>query len=210
MPRPVVHDEQVRRDLLEAAARQLSETGLEALSLRRVAGAAGTSTTAIYTLFGDKAGLVEAVAVEAERSFRASQFSVPVTDDALADLGALGHAYRGWALDHPSWYAVMFDGRIPGPPVGGESAAGLAVAPSIAPLVSAVTRACAAGRLGGAEPEGIVLSIWAMIHGLVSLELAAGDKDDAPLGTSSVGAALANTADEYIAAMARAWTTPQR
>ena len=51
----------VRRALLDAASRLLVEEGPQALSMRRVAAAAGCSTTVLYTLFGGKEGLADAL-----------------------------------------------------------------------------------------------------------------------------------------------------
>ena len=49
----------VRRLLLDAASRLLEAEGPDALTVRRIAAAAGCSTTVLYTLFGGKAGVAE-------------------------------------------------------------------------------------------------------------------------------------------------------
>ena len=52
MPRPKVHDAALRLRLLECAGATLSTRGIAALSLRTLAADVGTSTTAVYALFG--------------------------------------------------------------------------------------------------------------------------------------------------------------
>src|SRR5918993_359272 len=53
--------EALRRALLDAASGLLLEEGPGALTMRRVAGAGGCSTTVLYTMFGGKEGLADAL-----------------------------------------------------------------------------------------------------------------------------------------------------
>ncbi|MET0798548.1 MAG: TetR family transcriptional regulator, partial [Rhodococcus sp. (in: high G+C Gram-positive bacteria)] len=55
MARPRIHDAELRTRLLEAAAETVARHGVDSLSLRKLAAAQGTSTTAIYSLFGGRA-----------------------------------------------------------------------------------------------------------------------------------------------------------
>ena len=71
VPRPKVHDAALRTRLLECAGATLPTGGLAALSLRTLAADVGTSTTAIYALFGGKPGLLQALHAEAIRRFAA-------------------------------------------------------------------------------------------------------------------------------------------
>jgi len=54
----------VRDEMLHAAVGLLDDQGPDALQTRRVAGAAGTSTMAVYTHFGGMRGLIAEVAEE--------------------------------------------------------------------------------------------------------------------------------------------------
>ncbi|HWN31852.1 MAG TPA: TetR/AcrR family transcriptional regulator [Pseudonocardia sp.] len=171
MPRPKVHDAALRVRLLEQAVRTLSEHGPEALSLRKLAAQVNTSTTAVYSLFGGKPGLLNAVYDEAFARFGERLGSVVPTGDPVTDLAALGQAYRASALAEPHFYQVMFG------PLGGvmtpepESVErGLA---TFKPLLDAVRRAIDLGLLRDEDPVTIATSMWATVHGLVSLELRA-------------------------------------
>jgi AcrR family transcriptional regulator len=184
--RPKVHDEALRVRLLEQAVRTLSEDGLEGLRLRRLAADVGTSTTAVYSLFGGKPGLLEALYDEAFARFGRRLAEVEFTGDPSADLQALGLAYRDSALAEPHFYQVMFG------PVGGAMTGAMTPGPesvrraegTFLPLVDAVRRAIKAGRMRDADPTVIATTMWACVHGLVSLELralipeAAGDPAD--------------------------------
>ena len=80
----------VRRRLVEAAADLLSEEGPAALSARRLAREAGTSTMAVYTHFGGMPALVRAVVAEGFARLYDRVAEVEPSDDPLADLIAAG------------------------------------------------------------------------------------------------------------------------
>ncbi|HZA05126.1 MAG TPA: TetR/AcrR family transcriptional regulator, partial [Propionibacteriaceae bacterium] len=94
MPRPREHDENTRRRLLERAAAILDEEGLAGLSTRRLAVDLDTTTRAVYSLFGDKAGLLRALYRAGFETLRARTEAVPVTGDPAHDIGLLAEAYR--------------------------------------------------------------------------------------------------------------------
>lgn len=172
MARPRVHDESVRRRLLDLAGRTVADGGAGALSVRSLAKAAGTSTTAVYTLFGGMPGLFAELYARSFDRLDAGQRAVPATDDPAADVVALGHAYRRTALADPNGYRTMFGGdalREGIPEELGERAAR-----AFEPLVGAVRRGVDAGQLrADPAPEAIATALWATSHGLVTLELGA-------------------------------------
>lgn len=65
MGRPRVHDEHTADALLDAAEQLASAGGEAALSVRGVAERAGTTTRAVYSLFGDRDGLLTALGARA-------------------------------------------------------------------------------------------------------------------------------------------------
>ncbi|MGX1162467.1 TetR family transcriptional regulator [Arthrobacter sp. SLBN-100] len=165
MARPVIHNDSLRQQLLAVTAELVNRDGPAKVTLRDVASAAGTSTTAVYSLFGGKSQLLTAVVDDGFRSFRDSQ--VAAAPDGLQGLGM---AYRTWALEHRALYRLMFGGALaayvdcqPSP----EISAG-----AMEPLIDAVASAQAAGALRAEPVEIMALAIWGQVHGLVSLELA--------------------------------------
>lgn len=172
MPRPRSHDDALRDRLLDAAAATVSTGGVRALSLRSLATQVGTSTSAVYALFGGRPELIQALYLRAFSGFGDAQRAVLVTDDPPADLLALGRAYREWALAHPHLYAIMFGGALAG--IDPDEAA---IGPSrtaMEPLLAAVRRGLDAGLLGYGTVESIALAVWSSVHGAVSLELTTG------------------------------------
>jgi AcrR family transcriptional regulator len=169
VPRPKLHDDALRIRLLDTAGALLTSEGPDALSLRRLAAAAGTSTSAVYALFGGKAGILRGLFIEAFTRFASHLDTVTPSDDPLADLLALGHAYRTSALADPHLYAVMFGSPVPGFEPAPEDYAHAEA--TFIPLLDTVRRAVAAGLLCDADPYLIATALWANVHGLVSLEL---------------------------------------
>ncbi|MBT2584792.1 WHG domain-containing protein [Arthrobacter sp. ISL-95] len=160
-----MHDQHVQDRLLAVTAELVDREGPARVTLRDVAAAAETSTTAIYSLFGGKAQLLTAAVDDGFRSFGESQ-----REAAKGGLLALGRAYRVWALEHPALYRLMFGGALatyvgcsPTPEVASDS---------MLPLVEAVVAAQSAGALRKDNPALVAMAIWGQVHGLVSLELA--------------------------------------
>src|SRR5215467_4809505 len=95
MARP--RDEQGRR-ILEAASELLSKEGANALSVRRIAAAAGCSTMGLYSRFGGKDGVVDELYAEGFERLVEAMRQNPLTDDPLADLRRGANCYRETAL----------------------------------------------------------------------------------------------------------------
>lgn len=169
MARPRTHDEALRLRLLDRAGELLSTEGAKALSLRKLANDAGTSTTAVYSLFGSKPDLVNALYAEGFQRFGARMKAVPRTADPVEDFVRLGLAYRESALADPHLYSIMFTKAVPGFEPSAE-ATELSQG-TMAPLVETVRRAIETGRFTDTDPGTIAISAWGIVHGLVSLEL---------------------------------------
>jgi AcrR family transcriptional regulator len=180
----------VREELLHAAVGLLNEHGPDALQTRKVAGAADTSTMAVYTHFGGMRSLIAEVAEEGLRQFDTA-LTVPQTDDPVADLMRVGAAYRRYAIERPHMYRLMFGSTSAhgiNAPAGNVLTLTLAEIeqhePSFAHVVRAVHRAMLGGRITAysADDDAAVVAtaaqFWALIHGFVMLELAGFYGDD--------------------------------
>ena len=166
-----MHTADLATRLVDEAGRILAREGAGALTLRRLATASGTSTMAVYTLYGDQSGLLRAMhRAGFERLGAALRAAAATHDDPLEALVALGRAYRDTALANPHLYDLMFGAAVPGfvPDETGQAAADA----SYRPLVDGVQRCIDAGQLSGTPAERIALHLWSVSHGMVSLELA--------------------------------------
>ncbi|WP_083920427.1 TetR/AcrR family transcriptional regulator [Amycolatopsis decaplanina] len=167
---PRKSDPKAKRALLEIGARLLAEEGPGALSTRRVAAEAGSSTMGVYTHFGGMRGLVREIVHEGFARLQRHMTSVHKSADPVADMALLGRAYRYNALENPHLYAVMF---------GGASLAGFSLSEkdrqhgryTLSNVVECVSRCLSAGRFCPADAGLVAHQMWIATHGLVTLEL---------------------------------------
>ena len=163
-------------DLFSAAEATLTEDGPHALSLRKIAVRAGTTTQAVYTKFGGKAGLADALYRQGYEVLSDELDRTDLPDDPIERIVALSAAYRTVALRRPHHYSLMTGRPIADyvPPPASLSAA----RQTMQPLVDAVTSAIEVGTLEG-QPEQVAIRLWAAGHGHISLELNGYIKTDA-------------------------------
>ncbi|GAA3820978.1 TetR/AcrR family transcriptional regulator [Sphaerisporangium flaviroseum] len=161
---------QTRSALVDIAAGLLAGEGPQALSARRIAAEAGSSTMAVYTNFGGMSGLVREMVYEGFARLEGYFSHVAPTADPVADIVLFGRAYRHNAVTNPHLYAVMF---------GGASLAGFSLTAedrqygryTLSTVVECATRCIAAGRFRTGDAELVAHQLWTAIHGLVTLEL---------------------------------------
>lgn len=170
-----------RRAVVEAAARLLAEEGPHGLSLRRIAAEAGGSTQLVYTLFGGKRGLADALYAEGfgrlSAACRAALATCPPPGDPER-LMAIGRAYRAFAQAEPAFFAVMFGKAIPGfTPT--TATTGHCRATTFGSLVAEVQACLDAGTLTGSAEE-LARLCWVTVHGLTALEAAGMLRADDP------------------------------
>jgi AcrR family transcriptional regulator len=147
----VTQAEEVRAGIVGAAAGILREQGVHAVTTRAVAQAAGVQAPTIYRLFGDKDGLIDAVAEHVMATYVAAK-SDRVADNAdnpVADLRAGWRAHVEFGLANPGLYALLLTPGRHSP----ATAAGIDV------LRARVARLAAAGLLRVDEERAV-----AMIH----------------------------------------------
>lgn len=170
MGRPREHDETTRLALLDAAERLVEEGGPDALSVRAVAESAGTTTRAVYSVFGSKEGLVAALAQRAFEIIAAGLDEHRLTDDPVRDLIETGvRVYRRFVLDHPSLYRIAFQRIVPGLEPGPELTA--ARERTFPRLQERIARLQEAGFLNGKSVREAAVEFNAMCEGLANSEL---------------------------------------
>jgi AcrR family transcriptional regulator len=168
------------------AARLIAEEGPHALSLRRLAAAAGGSTQLVYTLFGGKPGLADALYAEGFRrlgeAMRAAAGPEPVGDPAR--LVVLAQAYRRFATDEPAFFSVMFGPVIPGF-TPSRATREVSRDRSFGQVVTAVQECLDAGTLRAEDPQALARACWTTAHGVAALQhaglLDGGDADLDPV-----------------------------
>lgn len=160
----------VRTTILDHAIDLLVTEGPAALTMRRIATGIGASTKVLYTMFGGKEGLVDALYREGFARLRRVQQQTSRAEDPLTRLNDLAAAYRAHALAEPAYYRVMFEQAVPG---FQPSAEALGAAESAFDASVAAVQACIdSGVFGPGDAYEISKILWAAAHGAVSLEIA--------------------------------------
>lgn len=157
------HHGNLRQALLDAATAEISEHGPGAISLRSIARRAGVSHAAPTHHFGDRAGLLSAVAAEGFR--RMNQAMVAAATGTDNRFIAVGRAYVDFAIAHPGEFAVMFR-----PELLDHSDTELAAnsAAAYQQLYDGIA-AMPPDTRGTEAPEIIAARAWSLVHGLATL-----------------------------------------
>lgn len=192
MGRPREHDDRTRRELLAAAERLLDERGPDSLSVRAIADAAGTTTRAVYSVFGSRSGLLAALAVQLFEDLAAAIDEVPRSEDPVADLVRASVAgFRAVMVKHQPAFRLVFRDVVPdlGPEV---TQAGRAAFGRLEALVARVLGADATRS----DVADAAMAVHALTEGLAAVELRGG------LGGPR---AAARVWEKAVSALARGW-----
>lgn len=143
-----------RSKILAVAARLLQEHGPAAVTTRGVAQGAGVQAPTIYRLFGDKDGLLDAVAEHVMATFVSAKSAIVEAAsaenvDPLEDLQAGWQTQIDFGLANPALFALLSD-----PARGSQSPAARA---GVTVLRSRIHRVAATGRLRVSEQRAVEL-----------------------------------------------------
>lgn len=155
--RPYHHGD-LRPALIEAAVATITEAGPAAMSLRGVARRAGVTHPSATYHFGDKAGLLTAVAAQ---GYRLLGQALTQAKQSTGDFLEVGVAYVQFAVTHRAHFEVMYRPELYDP---------------ADPAVQEARAAAALLLYGSPQPDPEQLSkgvaAWAIVHGIATLWLA--------------------------------------
>lgn len=100
-------EDDVRVRILNAAQDLVARGGADAATTRAVAANASVQAPTIYRLFGDKQGLLDAVAEHAISKWVAGKAARPACADPLEDLRAGWDDHVKFGLENPGLFALM-------------------------------------------------------------------------------------------------------
>ena len=167
-----------RERILQAAAGLLAAEGRDGLSTRAVSAAAGVQPPALYRLFGDKDGLLDAVAAYGFDEYLTSKRALGSTADPVEDLRRGWDLHVEFGLSRPEFYVLMYGDARPG-------RTSPAVREGEAMLRSIVERVAAAGRLRMSVDRAARLVHAAGMGVVLSLIATPEDERDAELSVTA-------------------------
>ncbi len=179
-----VDEQDTKRAIAREARRILDSDGLDGLSVRAAAKAAGLSSAAPYRHFAH--GLPELLAWIAEEGFGeliAEMERAPAKSDPRGRIVEIGLRYVGFGVQNPDLYRVLFSHRLARPleffdemfqageipHSSSEAYSRLAAIKMTAfeALVRPIREAQKAGVVRAGDAEDFGLALAAMLHGLV-------------------------------------------
>lgn len=167
------HGGERREEILAHALRLISEAGVHNVSTRQIAQAVGISQPTLYAYFPNRHALIGEVGSRAFTALAARMRDALAAEGSAEDrLKTVARNYISFGLEQPDAYRVAFMIEAGSDEEkGGDD-------PVLAAGVEtfAIHRQCVADYLTGARSEAevtlIAQSMWASLHGLVSLLIA--------------------------------------
>jgi len=157
------------RSKISTAAQELyREEGIEGFSMRKVADKVGVSAPAIYRHFKNKEELLNEIVIEGLKileGYLRSALEAPTPYERLVQMT---DRYLSFALEQPRYFDYAF--LIPNPTL--SSVADEIARPDWATFrlaVQQVTECAEAGVFPAEDPLETAVTIWAGVHGLVTL-----------------------------------------
>ncbi|UHD45248.1 TetR/AcrR family transcriptional regulator [Aureimonas altamirensis] len=138
----------VRSRILVAASRLIAEGGSEAATTRAVAASAGVQAPTIYRFFGDKRGLLSAVAEHELARYVAHKGSQAPHPDPVEDLRLGWDAHLAFCLANPGLFAILVGDTV-------ETGASAAALRGQEVLRRRIQRIAQSGRLTTSEDRAL-------------------------------------------------------
>lgn len=160
------HREQARRAVLDATEAILLEDGIEEFSIRKLATRCGFTAPTIYHYFGDKDGLIDALLEERFSRLLQRIRRVRLCPDPIENMREHARAFLRFGHSNPAFYQLMMSGARDG------QERTVRAAEQTREIMSGPLEALAsAGRLATDDLDAARQSLWALLHGLISLQI---------------------------------------
>jgi AcrR family transcriptional regulator len=170
MGRPREHDNTTRLALLHAAEKLIEADGPDAASVRAVADIVGTTTRAVYSVFGSKDGLLGALATQLFEMLSAALDECVLSDSPIDDVVTMSlFGFRRTAIEHPALYGLVFLRIVPELDLGPEF--DLAAGAAFGRLEAQLKRLGSQGGLGAMNSRSAAQAVHGLTEGLASMEL---------------------------------------
>ena len=159
------HRQGTRRAILDATEALLLADSGDEFSIRKLATRCGYSAPTIYHYFGDKGGLVDALLDERFKELVELVRHVEPEAEPAEYLRALARAFVEFGLRNPTLYRLWMvarrgtQRRVP----AAEEARDIMQAPLL--------QLAAQGRIATRDVATAQQAVWAMLHGLISLQI---------------------------------------
>ncbi len=166
-----------REKILDAARDLFISEGYDAVTMRQIAQRIEYSPTAIYFHFPDTESLFRELCAMDFLALGEMMREIATIADPLERLRRTGQAYVGFALEHPNHYRLMFMTPHPVEPSEVDGVDRGNPDKDAYAFLKATLAECIARGLFRPELQDVELlaqTLWASVHGVVSLHIAKG------------------------------------
>ena len=170
----------LRQKILNAARDLFAAHGYDAVTMRAIAKKIEYSPTAIYSHFKDKEALINQLCTLDFTTLSSGFQQLIRVADPIERLRKIGGAYADFGLNYTNHYRVMFMTPHPGfNPDEKDIERGNPEEDGYAMLKSTITAGIKAKRFrtGIKDADLVAQTVWAGIHGVISLEIAKSHDD---------------------------------
>jgi len=158
----------LKNTIMEVAAVEVMASGGKSLVLRSVAHRSGSTTQAIYTQFGGKQGLVEALFNEGWSRLTSELKALGPKSNPLESLMDIGLCYFRFAHKNPNFYQLMVGRSVPN--IAMPERQNKYTGPWQTFTAVALNKAISQKLLSG-DIEEIGYLLWATCHGMIDLRI---------------------------------------
>ncbi|MBX2906299.1 MAG: TetR/AcrR family transcriptional regulator [Taibaiella sp.] len=162
--------QEMRLRIIEAATEMFMSEGYEKTSIRNIAEKIEYSPATIYLYYKDKDELLYEVQKQAFSQLEEAFARDATSPDPWVRLGQICHSYVRFGKAHPEMYELMFMMRAPMNSIK-ENEPWRNNTDSFVVLLTCLTECMEKGLLRFKDVTLAAFSVWAMGHGLVSLDV---------------------------------------
>jgi AcrR family transcriptional regulator len=171
--------DEVRTKIMNAARDLFAAEGIEAVSMRKIAEAVEYSPTVIYQHFADKESLFRELCRADFATLAESMAQIAGIADPIERIRQIGMAYGKFGVAYPNHYRLMFMTQFHHDKDNPDEQCGKGDPDedAYAFVKKTVVEALEGGRFrdGLTDPELISQTLWAGMHGVVSLQITKGN-----------------------------------
>ncbi|HTS81486.1 MAG TPA: TetR/AcrR family transcriptional regulator [Myxococcaceae bacterium] len=163
---------ELRGRILDAAREIVKREGFGGLTVRKIADAVEYAPGTLYLYFENRDAIARELSSEGFRKLLEALAPAEAIADPLSRLEAIGHAYVRFGMENPETYRLIFMEDPQLTTAVFEGAGGEPGQQAYRALVDPLEELQRTGRFQpGADVQALADTLWAVVHGIVSLKL---------------------------------------
>jgi len=162
---------EIRKLILDASMKLFVEEGFDNVSIRRIADLIEYSPTTVYLYFKDKDEIFFNLHEIGFHKMLELNGNLEGIENPLHRLHKMGENYLRFGIENPEYYDLMFIQRAPMKKIAEMGCDWENGDAAMTRLRTTVAECMEKGLIAQSDPELVSMSVWSMVHGLVSLAI---------------------------------------